>query len=261
VVVAVPSEAAPAESVEAAPSPAAAPAPQSFVDRARDWVTERSHWPILIAALAGLLLLVALILILALRSGRSRAVGGGGGAVEAYAPPTPSGSGNEPATVQNRAPSGTGSTAVGGASYPPTDVGPGQAWPPPPAGAQAWPPPEGPAGVPPEGAGKTVLIPRVPAQPKVLAILVNRKQPQDRYDVTASTDVGRGTTNQVILQSATVSRQHAKIKEENGEFKVYDLASANGTFVNDNKVMNPVTLKDGDVVRFGEVEFLFRLLT
>jgi len=270
-VVAVPSEAAPAEAVEtepapaeaveAEPSPVTAPAAQSFVDSARDWVTDRSHWPILIAALAGLLLLVALILILALRSGQTRAAGGDGSAVEAYAPPMPSGSGIEPATVQNRAPAGTGSTATGGVSYPPTDVGPGQAWPPPPSGAQAWPPAEGPAGFPAEGAGKTVLIPRVPAQPKVLAILVNRKQPQERYDVTASTDIGRGTTNQIILQNTTVSRQHAKIKEENGEFKVYDLASANGTFVNDSKVMDPVTLKDGDVVRFGEAEFLFRLLT
>jgi pSer/pThr/pTyr-binding forkhead associated (FHA) protein len=95
----------------------------------------------------------------------------------------------------------------------------------------------------------------------VLAILVNRKNAQERYDVTASTDIGRGTTNTVILQSATVSRQHAKIKEENGEFKVYDLASANGTFINGNKVLDPVALKDGDVVRFGEAEFLFRILT
>jgi pSer/pThr/pTyr-binding forkhead associated (FHA) protein len=95
----------------------------------------------------------------------------------------------------------------------------------------------------------------------VLAILVNRKNSQERYDVTASTDIGRGTTNHIILQSATVSRQHAKIKEENGEFKVYDLASANGTFINGNKVLDPVALKDGDVVRFGEAEFLFRILT
>jgi pSer/pThr/pTyr-binding forkhead associated (FHA) protein len=92
-------------------------------------------------------------------------------------------------------------------------------------------------------------------------MLVNRKQPQEKYDVSASTDVGRGTTNQIILQNATVSRQHAKIKEEQGEFKIYDLASANGTFVNGGKVMDPVALKDGDIVRFGEVEFLFRILT
>ena len=92
-------------------------------------------------------------------------------------------------------------------------------------------------------------------------MLVNRKQPQERYDVTASTDIGRGTTNQIILQNATASRQHAKVKEEQGEFKVYDLASANGTFVNDRKVTDPVALKDGDVVRFGEAEFLFRILT
>jgi len=219
--------------------------------------------PILIAALAVLLLLVALILFLALRRSQTPAVGGDQIAAESYAPPMPSGTGVEPATLQNRATAGAGPTTAGSASYPPTDFAPagGTAWPPAPSPASARPPAEAPAGFPAEGPGQTVLIPRVPAQPKVLAMLVNRKQPQERYDVTASTEVGRGTTNHVLLQNATVSRQHAKIKEEQGEFKVYDLASANGTFVNDSKVMDPVTLKDGDVVRFGEVEFLFRILT
>jgi VWFA-related protein len=247
-----------------------APAPAGFVEQARDWVTDRAHWPILIAALAGLLLLLALILILALR--RSSSAGGaeapygaggdqttGGG----YPPSVASGRGSESATVQERGVSGAGATAAGSAAYPPTDVASagGPAWPPPSPAPQAWPPAEGSAGIPAEGAGKTVLIQRTPAPPKVLAILVNRKNAQERYDVTASTDIGRGTTNQIILQSATVSRQHAKIKEENGEFKIYDLASANGTFVNGNRVSDPVALKDGDVVRVGEAEFLFRILT
>jgi VWFA-related protein len=262
-VAAVPSEAAPTEAAVAEAAPPAPPAEQSLVEQAQDWVSERSHWPILIAVLAGLLLLVALILFLALRRAQARAVGGDQMAVETYAPLMPSGTGVEPETLQNRAAGGTGQTTAGGASYPPTDVAVagGQAWPSSPAPAPAWPPAEASVGYPAEGPGQTVLISRVPAQPKVLAILVNRRQPQERYDVTASTDVGRGTTNQVILQNATVSRQHAKIKEDHGEFKVYDLASANGTFVNDSKVVDPVALKDGDVVRFGEVEFLFRILT
>jgi VWFA-related protein len=255
VVSAVSTVAAPVVAAVAEPSAAATPASQGLVEAARDWITESSNLPILIAVLAGLLLLVALILFLALRRSQTPAVGGDQIAAETYAPPMPSGAGVEPATLQNRATAGAGPTTAGGGSYPPTDFAP--------AGAEAWPPPPAPApaGFPAEGPGQTVLIPRVPAQPTVLAMLVNRKQPQERYDVTASTDVGRGTTNQIILQNATVSRQHAKIKEEQGQFRIYDLASANGTFVNDSKVTDPVSLKDGDVVRFGQVEFLFRILT
>jgi len=263
-VAAVASEALSGESGVTEPAPEASRAPQGMVAQAQDWVTDRSHWPILIAALAGLLLLVALILVLALRRGQPRdEVGEYPGAVESYAPPMPSGPGVEPVTVQNRASAGAGPTTAGAGAYPQTDFAPGgeSAWPPPPQTAQPWTPAEAPAGFPAEGAGKTVLISRTPAQPKVLAMLVNRKQPQERYDVLTSTDIGRGTANQIVLQSVTVSRQHAKIREEKGEFRVYDLASANGTFVNGAKVLDPVALKDGDAVRFGEVEFLFRILT
>ena len=260
-VAAVASEALSGQAEVTEPAPEAPSAPLGLVAQAQDWVTDRSHWPILIAALAGLLLLVALILVLALRRGQPSA-GEYADSVESYAPPMPSGPGSEPSTVQNRAAGGAGPATAGAAAYPATDfAATGEpAWPAPQT-AQAWPPAEAPGGFPAEGGGKTVLLSRTPAQPKVLAILVNRKQPQERFDVLASTDIGRGTANQIILQSVTVSRQHAKIKDEKGEFKLYDLASANGTFVNEAKVLDPVALKDGDVVRFGEVEFLFRVLT
>jgi pSer/pThr/pTyr-binding forkhead associated (FHA) protein len=39
------------------------------------------------------------------------------------------------------------------------------------------------------------------------------------------------------------------------------LGSANGTTVNGAKVTDPVILNDGDIVRFGEVEFRFKRLT
>ena len=91
-------------------------------------------------------------------------------------------------------------------------------------------------------------------------MLVNPKQTQQRYDVTPVTDIGRAQGNNVVLQSGSVSRQHARIREEAGEYRVVELGSANGTFVNDQKVADPVVLQDGDRVRFGEVEFVFRRL-
>lgn len=59
-----------------------------------------------------------------------------------------------------------------------------------------------------------------------------------------------------------VSRQHSRIDVEAGEppeFKLTDLGSRNGTFVNRQRISNEVTLRPGDVIQFGpggpEVEF------
>lgn len=56
-----------------------------------------------------------------------------------------------------------------------------------------------------------------------------------------------------------VSRNHAKIIHDGGQFKLADLNSRNGTFVNGKRIQDPVILNIGDVVKLGEtgVEFSF----
>jgi pSer/pThr/pTyr-binding forkhead associated (FHA) protein len=58
-----------------------------------------------------------------------------------------------------------------------------------------------------------------------------------------------------------VSRQHARIRLEEDKFLLFDLGSANGTFVNGQRLEQPVTLAENDVVRFGEIEFTFKQLS
>ena len=48
---------------------------------------------------------------------------------------------------------------------------------------------------------------------------------------------------------------------QDDKFVLFDLGSANNTFVNGQKVEQPRALADGDVVRFGEVEVVFKQLT
>jgi serine/threonine protein kinase len=50
-----------------------------------------------------------------------------------------------------------------------------------------------------------------------------------------------------------ISRRHAKIQRENGEFILYDLDSRNGTFINGQRLSSaqPHTLVSGDVIEFG----------
>jgi pSer/pThr/pTyr-binding forkhead associated (FHA) protein len=107
-------------------------------------------------------------------------------------------------------------------------------------------------GIPP--AGGTRVIERAP---KHLAMLVDRTRPDRKFDLKGTVNVGRGKDNQVVLDHPTVSRQHAWVKGEGEEFSVFDVGSANGTFVNDERVEEPHRLENGDVVRFGEMEFVF----
>lgn len=55
-------------------------------------------------------------------------------------------------------------------------------------------------------------------------------------------------------QDDLISRRHARIEVTNAarfEFAISDLGSRNGTFVNQQRIFNPVTLAPGDVVQLG----------
>ncbi|MCY3019247.1 MAG: FHA domain-containing protein, partial [Planctomycetota bacterium] len=65
--------------------------------------------------------------------------------------------------------------------------------------------------------------------------------------------------NNCPVGHASVSRQHAQIFNEGGTWVVEDLKSMNGVYVNDAKVQKQ-RLKDGDIVRIGDVPFKFMLV-
>ncbi len=53
--------------------------------------------------------------------------------------------------------------------------------------------------------------------------------------------------------SPLVSRQHAVIRCHNGwQYQLIDLGSRNGTYVNDQRVVMPVTLTDGAQIRIAD---------
>ena len=79
---------------------------------------------------------------------------------------------------------------------------------------------------------------------------------QSKYDVRdgAPMLVGRAPTCDVPVFDPTVSRRHAELSLVAGGVKVTDLGSANGTFVNGEKITDK-TVRGGDVVTFGKVVF------
>ncbi len=77
------------------------------------------------------------------------------------------------------------------------------------------------------------------------------------YDVRSALRLGRHPYNEVSFEDPAVSRYHCWITLEEGKALVEDLASANGTFLNGERVAKRVPLKPGDVIRIGATEILF----
>lgn len=71
---------------------------------------------------------------------------------------------------------------------------------------------------------------------------------------------GRLADSGLILTEGHPSRRHAKFSVKGNEFSVEDLGSANGTFVNDQRIRGSTVLRSGDKVRFDIEEFEFHII-
>ena len=75
--------------------------------------------------------------------------------------------------------------------------------------------------------------------------------------------VGRDASNDIRLDSKTVSRRHALIGiDQNGTICVRDLGSSNGTFVDNQRANNlPVRIETAKTVAFGDLGLTVSRLT
>lgn len=73
--------------------------------------------------------------------------------------------------------------------------------------------------------------------------------------------VGRDPGVQVWIDSASVSRRHARILIDGVRVTVEDLGSKNGTRVGGRVATEPIALADGDEITFGSVVVTFRVWT
>ncbi|MCW8139214.1 MAG: FHA domain-containing protein [Planctomycetota bacterium] len=77
---------------------------------------------------------------------------------------------------------------------------------------------------------------------------------REGVDVT----IGRGQSCDLCLYSSMLSREHARVRWENGRPVLFDLESLNGTFVGLDRIARH-SLRDGDVVRLGDITLLVRV--
>lgn len=63
--------------------------------------------------------------------------------------------------------------------------------------------------------------------------------------------LGRASTCEVRVDDEGISRQHARVRHDNGRAWLEDMASRNGTFVNGIKLTGPTELHEGDKIQLG----------
>jgi len=73
---------------------------------------------------------------------------------------------------------------------------------------------------------------------------------------TETLHIGRAQDNDIVLDDTMVSRYHAHLTYEEGEFYLIDLNTPNGTVINKKKILNQ-RLKPNDVIQIGKTVFRF----
>lgn len=92
-----------------------------------------------------------------------------------------------------------------------------------------------------------------PKTPQVTAWLVERNGPRPgkEHRLDQQITIGRDASRcEIVIDDSKVSAEHARIRLEQGQFVIFDLASTNHTYVNDTEVQRHV-LRDGDQIRLG----------
>ena len=107
-----------------------------------------------------------------------------------------------------------------------------------------------------EGAPDQAVIERLSSG---TALLVVRRGPASgaRFLLDADlTTAGRHPDSDIFLDDITVSRHHAEFSREGQNFRLRDMGSLNGTYVNRSRI-DDVTLVSGDEVQIGKYRLLY----
>lgn len=123
--------------------------------------------------------------------------------------------------------------------------------------------PVGPGGQAVAVARKTVLISEKRKPPVVgWLVAVNGEQKGEDFRLREGQNtLGTSPDAEIMVKDNTVSGKHASIRYKDGRFFLTDLDSTNGTYLNEGKeTIAREELKDGDLIRVGELTLKFKCL-
>ena len=100
----------------------------------------------------------------------------------------------------------------------------------------------------PEGALPETAL----GDPVHLLLLLDDNAPPRRIPLhSLPVVVGRNPPADIVLEGTTVSRRHCRMELRDGQLRLSDLASTNGTYVNGTRLTEPATLEDGAAISVG----------
>jgi pSer/pThr/pTyr-binding forkhead associated (FHA) protein len=79
---------------------------------------------------------------------------------------------------------------------------------------------------------------------------------EHRLSVQAVT-IGRAMECDIVIASKRISRENTRIRQDGRHWFVEDLASTNGTYLNGERIITGMKLRDGDSIKVGDVIFIF----
>jgi pSer/pThr/pTyr-binding forkhead associated (FHA) protein len=91
-------------------------------------------------------------------------------------------------------------------------------------------------------------------QPTLITLVTEPDSPPLRKEFTcAEVILGRDAGCDFAINDQTVSSRHARLAYRQSQWWLEDLASTNGTLLNEENVTIPVVITNGDVLRLGQV--------
>ena len=97
-------------------------------------------------------------------------------------------------------------------------------------------------------------------KPLFFAWLVSLEGPEKGKDhrvLKEKISIGKQENSDIVIKRDFISRNHALLLYENHQFILSDLHSTNHTYVN-GEVISKKTLKDNDIIKFGDAVYKFK---
>lgn len=90
--------------------------------------------------------------------------------------------------------------------------------------------------------------------PTEYGLIVRRgPQPETTYPLNKGViNIGRDESNDITIDDIEISRFHARILRQEGVYRLIDLDSMNGTYVEGKKLAKAHTLSEGEKIGIGE---------
>lgn len=114
---------------------------------------------------------------------------------------------------------------------------------------------------------KTELIEGAGPEELAWIVILSGSHAGKEFRLGETTSIGRSpTNNDVVLDDGAVSRQHAKVRLQEGAFMLHDLGSTGGTLVREDeseewREIHRYGLKNGDQIKMGRVVLGFMQVT